>query len=428
MALPFGYGTILGSQGLLVSGLLAIVPQIQRSIFVSRISSTLIGGFGIFSDRFMWFYTKSGAYSIKSAYHLLCNMSRAVANVVVDLRPFYRDFWKRYWTFSFPSRILLFGWKLARGILPVKAELCRRHLTSDVICEICGLLSESWFHLLAGCDWTRLVSAILQLPTSLFSREYHSPIVWLQFCLMKLSPMEFRRLLVAIWAIWYERNSARRMGNPPDPIRTAQFIWNYMTALDLSDLFGVRSERQPRRVNWVPPPRPFLKLNFDGGLVGFSRSGIGGVIRDHRGFVIAWFAHAFSPQVDSECGEFLAARRVLELAQFMRLENVVLEGDCLSCITAINDDVDPSSALGNIIQDIKVLLSGFQSWSAHHMPRDANKVAHLLAKSGLVSTTSFHDQNLPATVYQQRIRIVELVVTATLRHGHVIACLSERDN
>ncbi|EPS68038.1 hypothetical protein M569_06738, partial [Genlisea aurea] len=129
---------------------------------------------------------------------------------------------------------------------------------------------------------------------------------------------------------------------------------------------------------WVSPLRPFLKLNFDGGLVGSSRSGIGGVIRDHRGFVIAWFAHAFSPQVDSECGEFLAARRVLELTQFLRL----MMGDCLSYITAINDVADPSSALGNIVQDIKVLLSGFQSWSAYHMPRDANKVAHLLAKSG----------------------------------------------
>nr|XP_028965078.1 uncharacterized protein LOC114827439 [Malus domestica] len=82
--------------------------------------------------------------------------------------------------------------------------------------------------------------------------------------------------------------------------------------------------------------------------------------------------------------ETIAAREAALFVQQWKLQKVILEGDALLVIAAIQNDLDVNHGpLGHVLSDIHLLLQPFQQWKAHFVRRDANTVAHWLARRGL---------------------------------------------
>lgn len=82
------------------------------------------------------------------------------------------------------------------------------------------------------------------------------------------------------------------------------------------------------RVRWKPPPQGMVKINFDGATSKDHTSGIGVVIRDERGSVLASLSQNI-PQVCRPLDiETLAATRAHKFAAELGFNKVVLEGDC----------------------------------------------------------------------------------------------------
>ena len=48
-----------------------------------------------------------------------------------------------------------FLWRACHKILPTKASLCRRKVTTNALCPICGLEEDTWFHILWDYPSTR---------------------------------------------------------------------------------------------------------------------------------------------------------------------------------------------------------------------------------------------------------------------------------
>ena len=84
--------------------------------------------------------------------------------------------------------------------------------------------------------------------------------------------------------------------------------------------------------------------------------------------------------VNSEEAEVLACRRALEFAVDVGFEELMVEGDnsmvirCISSIRAFH------SRLGNVYADIHVLAAGSRCKSFNCVKREANSVAHSLAR------------------------------------------------
>ena len=97
--------------------------------------------------------------------------------------------------------------------------------------------------------------------------------------------------------------------------------------------------QQPPEVGWSAPPSGLHKINVDGAKSEDGRpSGVGVVIRDCRGVVMAASAMVLPAQYGMEVTEALVVEQGILLAQQMMLSHVILEFDSLSVVDAISSN------------------------------------------------------------------------------------------
>ena len=132
---------------------------------------------------------------------------------------------------------------------------------------------------------------------------------------------------------------------------------------------------------WQLPPSMEYKLNFDVAIFSsLEKSGIGTIIRNDKGEVMAGM-FAIGSKVDtSEEAELLVCRRSIEFAVDSGFTRLEIEGDNSNVMQAISSDMANYSFLGNVVDDIRHLMSGLQWASPSKIRRGGNKVAHVLAQ------------------------------------------------
>ncbi|XP_023880084.1 uncharacterized protein LOC111992454 [Quercus suber] len=132
---------------------------------------------------------------------------------------------------------------------------------------------------------------------------------------------------------------------------------------------------------WQPPHSDHYKLNFDAVIyTDLGCSGVGAIIRNERGEVMAALS-AKGPFVqDSEEAETLACRKALEFAIDVGILDLIIEGDNASVMRAVASNFMDGSRLGNVLEDIHCLMSGLRWSSVSCVKRSANTVAHCLAR------------------------------------------------
>ena len=82
---------------------------------------------------------------------------------------------------------------------------------------------------------------------------------------------------------------------------------------------------------WHPPPNSVFKLNFDAAVFSeLSCSGVGAMIRNEKGEVMAAMSARGPQVVESAVAKIIACRRALEFVGEARFTDLVVEGDNLS--------------------------------------------------------------------------------------------------
>nr|XP_023923653.1 uncharacterized protein LOC112035046 [Quercus suber] len=148
--------------------------------------------------------------------------------------------------------------------------------------------------------------------------------------LQRLSTEEFEVFLIVAWLIWNQRNSVIHGGRVKDPH--------------------------------------------------LGSSGVGAIIRNERGEVMAALS-AKGPFVqDNEEAETLACRKALEFAIDVGISDLIIEGDNASVMRAVASNFMDGSRLGNVLEDIHCLMSGLRWSFVSCVKRSANTVAHCLAR------------------------------------------------
>ena len=83
--------------------------------------------------------------------------------------------------------------------------------------------------------------------------------------------------------------------------------------------------------------------------------------------------------------EAMAARRVALFVQEMCLSKVLVEGDCLRVVSALNTLVCCNTLYGNVIEETGRQASQFQACKLIHVRCGGNKLAHALARRAVSS-------------------------------------------
>ncbi|XP_026451412.1 uncharacterized protein LOC113351684 [Papaver somniferum] len=95
------------------------------------------------SDSFMWAHTKSGKFTIKSAYRIYINEDYS--------------FWRKVWNIDCLPKIKFFMWKIFAHMLPVNSLMQLYNPNVNTSCPLCQSHDETIMHLFINCPVVSLI-------------------------------------------------------------------------------------------------------------------------------------------------------------------------------------------------------------------------------------------------------------------------------
>ena len=101
-----------------------------------------------------WHYTKSGIYTVRSAYWLAQHTSDMNPPCPPPGNP---ELKQMIWKLKTAPKIQHFCWRMLSGALTTGDTLRYRHITSDALCKRCCQEDETTIHLFFNCDYARAV-------------------------------------------------------------------------------------------------------------------------------------------------------------------------------------------------------------------------------------------------------------------------------
>jgi ribonuclease HI len=132
---------------------------------------------------------------------------------------------------------------------------------------------------------------------------------------------------------------------------------------------------------WKPPHVGFGKVNWDASLnLNSGMVGMGCVIRNEEGVVIGAKCSSCKAFVDPLCAEAMAALCAMEFCCDMGFVNIESEGDSLQVIKGLCRPDFSLDRIRHFMDAIKQKISRFSVCKWSHYCREANEVAHLLAR------------------------------------------------
>ncbi|GMJ11969.1 hypothetical protein HRI_004866100 [Hibiscus trionum] len=249
--------------------------------------------------------------------------------------------WKTMWDAIVPTKLTTFGWRLCRAIL-----------------------------------------------REIFAIAVH----WFEFAVRHITNEDFEWLLIILWALCNFRNR------------------NFVLEKDRGEKekLGLSSERSkptvfPVRTRWNPPPRGLYKVNFDVTFDGNGkRGGIGIIIRDNEGFVWGGAAIKIGKVMEASVGGAMATLKALEVARDMGCRRIILESDCVGILSDSSMKVvAEGSGLRCRVDEGKMVMGEVEECYIHHIQREGNEVANLIARHSLVSQEDlFWQHDYPNFIHQ----------------------------
>lgn len=297
----------------------------------------------------------------------------------------FLQLWKSLWKAKVPGKVAICAWRACKNLLPTRAKLITKGYSGDLNCLLCNHPFETIGHLVCECP---LAKAILCNPPFMLHPVVSPSFSFTEWMLeqaVALTSSNFARLLMFIWSFWKNRNEKLWKNsemNAPS-LLSMTMAW-YDEFLQHSQRGLVDPCKSPQmRKSWSPPPEGSLKMNVDGAfLPTFQFGGVGGVLCDHQGSFIAAFSYRKESVSSPLHCELLAIHDGLLFLQAMDVSNVIINSDCQLAVQALSNSNEDLSVLGNLVEDIKVLLSSLPSISFSHAYRTSNTVAHRLAGLG----------------------------------------------
>lgn len=204
-------------------------------------------------DRYVWCHSKTGNFTVRSCYHMILSAKiREDSRLNGSNSGERRLNWKGLWSLHLPSKVKVFLWRACTDIIPVRAELVRRHIASNPYCFFCETQVETSSHLFFECDnfgsiWSSppFNRDVQQIAASFAAR--------FQFLWANLEREVFELACVVCWRFWDVRNQyiyGEDTYIPSDIIKwSIDFLANFRTAnMVPSSIRGpaIASE-------WLPP-------------------------------------------------------------------------------------------------------------------------------------------------------------------------------
>ena len=114
--------------------------------------------------------------------------------------------WKSLWKTNVPGKIRMFLWRLSKQSLPTNDVRAHRHMADSSTCGLCRV-QDSWRHSLFECRMARCVWSLGDEETveHMLSNRTDNASLWLFWLFESMNQQDLVRVLITMWAIWWER-------------------------------------------------------------------------------------------------------------------------------------------------------------------------------------------------------------------------------
>ena len=123
----------------------------------------------------------------------------------------HKSFWRRIWRLHLPNKMKSFAWRVCHNIIPMKANLKRRKLIKESLCEACGLEEEISGHAFWDCEHAREVWHLLGITFKtqrVLYREFVD-LIWYLMFVQHVGDVVLEMVFMISWCMWYNRNAIR---------------------------------------------------------------------------------------------------------------------------------------------------------------------------------------------------------------------------
>ncbi|CAN1810414.1 Putative ribonuclease H protein At1g65750 [Linum perenne] len=313
-------------------------------------------------DDWIWGCERSGQFTIKSAYNLICQTEEIPDSAI----------WKAIWKWDGPSRIRHFLWLAAKDRLLTNASRKRRGMCQDGSCGTCNIGEEDAAHVLRDCPFAK---EVWKGTSTELLREHNWQLPfseWMEFYLKADSGLQFG---IVCWFLWRSRNERIFAGGRDRPPAVAAKASSWLNTVREAMCREADLETESGRG----------RRSHQG------RAAAGGVIRDSSGNCLQAFTMNLgrcSITRAEICGALEGVRRAWE-AGHRKLE---IQMDSKVAVGILLNR-DPASSHQFTLEVLE-----FQEWlqrewtvELKHVYREANHAADYLANLGHNTTRGSHE-------------------------------------
>ncbi|CAL5433020.1 unnamed protein product [Camellia sinensis] len=267
------------------------------------------------------------------------------------------------------------------GLLAVRANLRQRHIVNMDLCPGCGVEIETVCHCFHNCGFAMQVWRSSSLNLIIQSNPVNNCFEWVCQLMATNGPQPMQLFIAICWCLWNNRNSILFGNKSRTMEEVVSFAVNYVSDYVQAQECGHLPPAQARMRRWVAPREGVFKLNFDGSVrPAHANAGVGIIIRDCHGEVIASMVERIQYMEDVDCVEAMGAIKALQLGCDLGLGHIHLEGDSQNVVAAIQGKADNLSCYGHFVGVAQALILRFLSSEVSHVCRDGNSVAHCLSR------------------------------------------------
>ena len=337
------------------------------------------------NDKIVWMMERNGRYTVKTGYKL------AMMELLHTDRFHVEGEWHRIWNVNSPHKARNLLWRICRGCVPTRLRLQSRHVQCEVICPWCDTDVEDDWHAFVGCTVARESWYWAGLSTVLQPRVGTvSSLADFVFDICRSESRDIAgRVASLLWQIWAARNDViwNAAHHTSTSIgRTALDAWQQWQEVHKHPPQPVVQHGQNRVQGnssvWEKPRETWLKCNVDAAFHDRNHiTSFACCVRDSRGQFIRAQTKWQRANMTVLEGEAVALLEALHFADANRWDRVVFESDSSTLVQALSSPCQGDSEFYAIVSSIIYQLSLHSNFEVKFVRRQANMVAHSLARA-----------------------------------------------
>jgi hypothetical protein len=349
-------------------------------------------------DKLVWIDSPQGDYNVRSGYKLLCNISGHVNDVDTQ------EDWSSIWKINTPSKAKHLLWRICRGCMPTRVRLHDRHVPCPLTCPICDHTAEDDWHVTIDCVVSVQARQAAGIDHHLLPRIQSATSARdLIFKVCTHADKDTAGLFaMVVWSLWNNRNN-KVWNDTSEPGRSiglkARHLWEEWSAVQQVQRVVAGANQVQHALEWQKPVHGWYKCNLDAGFHrDINKTSTSWCLRDHLGrFVMAettWF--------EGNCsiveGEAIAMLEALKAMRLRDMQHVIFESDSKNVVDAIHHHRRGYTEFSLIIAHIIHLLYSNSNFVVKFIKRQANMVAHTLARAAISWSSRRTFETLPICI------------------------------